>query len=202
MRGAIAFVILFAAVSTATAEVPVVASRSVELRCKANAASAQGFWEGVVTREGKQWKVNVNIEGSAATVDFVDLDIAGVAFPMFVNGSKVRLEKPQPNGRQPVIFDGEVLVDRFSGLWSGLGVSGSFSLMRGTKPPDLIRDEEVSFQNGEVKLSGRYASSLVDDIGRNFSVAQAHDAVCKMRDILFVCYNDHCIALAVNLIED
>ncbi len=156
MRGAIAFVILIAAVSTATGQDrEALASQSAEIRIPANAASTQGFWEGVVTREGRQWRVNANIETSSATVDFVDLDIPGVAFPMFVNGTKVRLEKPQPNGRPPVIFDGEVIGDEFKGQWSGLGVTCTFSMRRGTKrTDDLTREEEVSFQNGDVQLSG------------------------------------------------
>jgi pimeloyl-ACP methyl ester carboxylesterase len=117
-------------------------------------SASKGFYEGVVTREGKQWRVNVNIESVSASVDFVDLDIWDVPFPLFVDGSKVRLEKPQPDGRPAVVFDGEVSGDAFSGRWSGFGVNGTFSLRRGIRPPGTIREEEVSFQNGEVKLSG------------------------------------------------
>lgn len=117
-------------------------------------SNAEGFWSGAVMREGKTWRVNANIREGSATVDFVELDVHDVAFPLFVDGSKVRLEKAQPNGRPPVIFDGVVEGDRFAGSWSGLGVTGAFEMKRsswGDVPP---REEEVSFRNGDVELSG------------------------------------------------
>lgn len=113
-----------------------------------------GFWEGNITRQGKEWRVNVNIEDGAATVDFVDLDVIDVAFPLLADGNKIRLEKPQPDGRPPIIFDGEAVGDTFAGSWSGLGVDGSFSLIKAEKKSIAFREEEVEFQNGDVRLSG------------------------------------------------
>lgn len=116
--------------------------------------SAEGSWVGAVSRDGKDWRVILNIENGVATVDFVDLDVVDVAFPLAVSGDKVRLEKPQPNGRPSVVFDGEMLGDLFAGKWSGLGVEGVFSLKRGVRKVKTWREEEVEFQNGDVRLSG------------------------------------------------
>ncbi len=128
-----------------------------------SALAQQGFWTGAVSREGKQWRVNVDISANSATVDFVDLDVADVPFPMTLNANRVRLERPQPNGRPPVIFDGEVARDVFSGSWSGLGVTGTFSLVRGErKPSPPLREQDVEFYNGDVKLAGTLITPAAD----------------------------------------
>lgn len=124
------------------------------LNLPSNPGKAVGYWEGAVTREGKTWRVNADIAAASATVDFVDLDVRDVAFPLFVDGSSVRLEKVQPNGRPPVIFDGVVDGDRFSGSWRGLGVTGTFEMKRTSWAVAPPREEEVSFKNGDVVLSG------------------------------------------------
>jgi len=129
-------------------------SQWARLKLPSKSASAVGFWEGAVSREGKTWRVNAHIEPASATVDFVDLGVVDVAFPLFVDGSKVRLEKVQPNGRPPVIFDGVVDGDRFSGSWSGLGVTGTFEMKRSSRESAKFREEEVKFLNGDVELSG------------------------------------------------
>lgn len=112
-----------------------------------------GYWEGAVTRDGKQWRVGLNLTNDAATVDFVDLDVIDVAFPLKVDGNRVRLEKPQPSGN-PIIFDGDINGDAFAGNWTGFGVEGTFSLKRGVRKVKAFREEEIAFQNGDVKLSG------------------------------------------------
>ncbi|MEQ1762039.1 MAG: alpha/beta fold hydrolase [Pyrinomonadaceae bacterium] len=124
------------------------------LRLPSKPATAAGSWEGAVTREGKTWRVNAHIAPTSATVDFVDLGITDIAFPLFVDGSRVRLEKPQPNSRPPVIFDGSVDGNVFAGSWSGLGVTGTFSMKRTNRKSEPVREEEVTFRNGEVALSG------------------------------------------------
>jgi pimeloyl-ACP methyl ester carboxylesterase len=129
-------------------------SQWARLRLPTAPGKAVGYWEGAVTRAGKKWQVNAYIKPAHASIDFVDLGVRDVAFPLYVDGSRVRLEKAQPSGRPPVMFDGVVEGDRFAGAWSGLGVTGTFELRReswGDVPP---REEEVSFTNGDVVLSG------------------------------------------------
>ena len=138
----------------AVSEVKFDVSQWARLKLPSKVSNAAGFWEGTVTRDGRSWRVNANIAYESVTVDFVDLDIADIAFPLYVDGSKVRLEKAQPGGRPPVIFDGTVDGDRFSGNWSGLGVTGTFSMKRGLRKPKAFREEEVTFRNGEVELFG------------------------------------------------
>ncbi len=114
---------------------------------------SEGFWKGEVMRDGKRWRVGLRIGQTGATADFLDLDVIDVAFPLYIDGPNVRLEKPQPSGH-PIIFDGKVNGDRFAGKWRGFGVDGTFELKRTKPEAKKYREEEVAFQNGDVKLSG------------------------------------------------
>lgn len=117
-------------------------------------AAASGSWKGVVTRLGKNWKVDLKINGPSATVDFVDLDVFDVAFPLYTfDGRKVRLEKPQPGGN-PIVFDGVLEGGTFSGKWKGFGVEGVFTFTKSSAEARRFREEEVSFTNNTVTLSG------------------------------------------------
>jgi pimeloyl-ACP methyl ester carboxylesterase len=118
------------------------------------AGQAEGFWEGSVKREGRIWRVSAQIGANSATVDFVDMDVWDLPFAISVDAGRVRLERKQPDGRPPVIFDGVIEGEKFSGTWSGLGVSGNFSMRRGVKKPAKLREEEVKFLNGNAELSG------------------------------------------------
>lgn len=129
-------------------------SQWTHLKLPSKPGKAVGSWEGAVLREGRRWRVNVHIEPTSASIDFLDLDVRDVAFPLFVDGAQVRLAKAQPNGRPPVVFDGVIEGDTFAGSWSGLGVTGRFEMRRASFVVAPPREEEVSFRNGDVVLSG------------------------------------------------
>ena len=116
-----------------------------------------GFWSGAIERDGRTWRVeltaNVTESELKVFVTFVDLDVPDVPFPTKRTASGYRLERPQPNG-SPIVFDGVVESDSFAGKWSGLGGDGTFSMKRGQKVAPVYREEEVTFQNGDVKLAG------------------------------------------------
>jgi len=118
---------------------------------------AAGYWTGEVMRNGKTWRVAANIsEGKnevKATVDFLDLDVVELPFTTVRSGAKLQLERPQPSGN-PIIFDGTISGDDYIGTWKGFGVEGTFSLKRSEAKPKLYREEEVTFANGAIKLSG------------------------------------------------
>ena len=119
--------------------------------------SLVGRWEGEVTRDGKQWKVALNAAQIGneikASIDFMDLDMVDIPFPVTRTGERFRLERPQPSGN-PIVFDGEVVGNTFVGTWKGFGVDGSFVLKRSEARAKAYRGEEVSFTNGDVTLSG------------------------------------------------
>lgn len=118
----------------------------------------QGYWVGAVTREGKVWHVNIEIkrdgEKFSAVADFVDVGGVDRVFGVEYNAPRVRLERPQPNGA-PIVFEGSVAGNTFSGSFSGLGTTAEFTLRRrGRERPRFHREQAVTFQNGEVTLSG------------------------------------------------
>src|SRR5262249_48103074 len=54
-----------------------------------------------------------------------------------------------------IIFEGKLEGDTISGKFSGLGKTAEFKLRRqGKAKPKFYREEEVTFKNGEVTLSG------------------------------------------------
>lgn len=116
-----------------------------------------GYWVGEVMRNGKVWRVAANISENGSelrsSVDFIDLDVIDIPFPTTRTGEKLKLERPQPTGN-PIVFDGTVQGDEFRGSWKGFGVNGTFFLRRAEAKPKLYREEEVTFANRDVKLSG------------------------------------------------
>ena len=118
---------------------------------------AAGYWIGEVIRNGKTWRVAASVSVTnnevKASVDFLDLDVIDIPFPATLVGDKLRFERPQPRGN-PIVFEGTVNGEGFSGDWKGFGVEGKFTLKRSTPDPKRYREEEVVFSNGDVKLSG------------------------------------------------
>ena len=116
-----------------------------------------GHWTGAMTREGKSWAVNVDFEWSgkspAVLVDLVDYGIYALPFSLTAESNRLRLERKQPTGLS-VLFDGTVEGETFTGNFSGLGVTAPFVLKRTKAPPSILKEEEVTFRNGEVTLAG------------------------------------------------
>lgn len=118
----------------------------------AQTSSINGFWEGAVEKDGKTWRVNLNIVNDKAFVDFIDVDAHGLEFSVARNGDSWRIERPQPNGK-PIIFEGKLANEIFSGAWSGTNTNAVFRLKRGKAPAKFFREEEITFTNGDVTLS-------------------------------------------------
>jgi dipeptidyl aminopeptidase/acylaminoacyl peptidase len=119
---------------------------------------ATGSWNGAIEREGKTWRVGMTIEkaGDAhkALVDFPDADGYDREFTVTVMpDGKVVLQRPQPSGI-PIVFSGVVTKDEFAGDWTGFGQKAVFKLTRTARPEKFYREQEVSFSNGAVNLSG------------------------------------------------
>jgi len=110
-----------------------------------------------MTREGKSWAVNLDVESSAKNpivlVDLVDYGIYALPFSLSAESNKLRLERKQPTGPS-VVFEGIIEGDTFSGNFSGLGVTAPFVLKRTSAPPSILKEKEVTFRNGEVTLAG------------------------------------------------
>jgi dipeptidyl aminopeptidase/acylaminoacyl peptidase len=122
-----------------------------------SSVTLDGHWTGAMTREGKSWAVNLDIESSAKNpvvlVDLADYGIYGLPFSLSTESNKLRLERKQPTGPS-VLFEGIVEGETFTGNFSGLGVTAPFVLKRTSAAPNILKEEEVTFRNGEVTLAG------------------------------------------------
>ncbi len=129
----------------------------VRAMAEKGSAPLAGAWEGEVTRSGRRWKVAMNALESGdelkASVDFIDLDVVDISFPVTRWGDRFRLERPQPSGNS-IVFDGEVINNTFIGKWNGFGVEGSFAMKRREAAARAYREEEVTFANADIALSG------------------------------------------------
>lgn len=118
----------------------------------------EGYWEGAITREGKTWSMNLDVRKAGDVIkgfaDFLDIEGYGREFSVTQTGDTFRLERPQPNNSPPLIFEGKVTGDNFSGKWSGINLTADFSLKRAAKKAVNFKEEEVTFKNGDVTLSG------------------------------------------------
>ena len=117
-----------------------------------------GNWSGYVEREGKTWRVNARIitndTGRKALVDFPDVDGYDREFAVSISGAgKITLHRPQPSGI-PIIFEGTIAGDSFSGDWSGFGQKAKFKLTRSSVRRVEFAEREITFRNGGVSLSG------------------------------------------------
>ncbi|MBX7173353.1 MAG: alpha/beta fold hydrolase [Pyrinomonadaceae bacterium] len=117
----------------------------------------EGFWQGAVTIANKFWRVNFTVkkdgENYKAVADFLDADGYGREFSVSQNGENFRLERGQPNAN-PIVFEGKVEGDSFKGNWSGVGIKAAFDFLRFSIPKPSYKEEEVTFKNGDVTLSG------------------------------------------------
>lgn len=117
--------------------------------------SVNGHWEGEAVHEGKTFRLALDVAGPrAAFVDYVDLGLEGIPFELSVEGDRVRLERRPANG--PVTtFDGELRDGVLTGRFTGAGAKDApFTLRRTSPRARVLREEEVTFRNGDVTLAG------------------------------------------------
>jgi pimeloyl-ACP methyl ester carboxylesterase len=126
------------------------------------ASKLDGYWEGFVEREGAKLGIKVEFktepDGVRGVIDIPDLYIHGYKL------TNVRYESPSvrfelPLSREPDKFDGAFKGEFIEGTYSGRfyqaeARSAHFILRRLKNKPAPYKQEEVSFQNGEVKLAG------------------------------------------------
>jgi hypothetical protein len=98
--------------------------------------TAEGHWEGAITREGKTWRVNLDLEsrptGPIALVDLVDYAVYDIPFTVTADSNQLRVARKQPTD-VTVSFIGTVEGATFSGEFTGVGITAPFALKRTDK---------------------------------------------------------------------
>ena len=127
--------------------------------------SIDGHWEGNVQVLGTELQVAVDIvsndAGLTATIDIPQQGVNRLAL------KNVRYNPPEVQfeidfGQFSAAFEGKVLGETISGEFQQSGVAGRFELERvevidespPTSVPAQYREEEVTFQNGDITLAG------------------------------------------------
>lgn len=119
--------------------------------------SIEGHWEGVMVREGAELPVSFDFTNEAAglTASFNSLTQRAMGIPLRTvsyTASKIHFELV--GDATTIIFDGELNADAIAGQFREGDAKGTFSIRRVDAKPLTFKQEEVSFRNGDVTLSG------------------------------------------------
>ena len=114
-------------------------------------------WYGRRISEGKTQSIVLRVTRSngerSATVDLPDfgaLDIPASQFSMDTR----RIHFELVGDSSTAIFDGSIAEDSLHGSWKEGERSGSFELKRAPEAGKAVREQDVLFKNGDVRLSG------------------------------------------------
>jgi uncharacterized protein len=116
----------------------------------------EGHWEGTLIREGARLPVSFDIaKGGAPKVSFNSPTQRAIGVPVSnVSYNEPKLHMELVGDTTPIVFDGELKADILIGQFKEGDANGTFSLRRVQAKPRLFREEEVSFRNKDVDLSG------------------------------------------------
>ncbi len=120
---------------------------------------AVGHWQGYWARAGDTLYVTMDIQPGdsasryRASFSTDRLRVAGVPFESAErDGSHIRMTLR--GDATTLVFDGTIAGDSITGTFSEAGNNGTFALRRRPATAATLREEEVEFSNGPVRLSG------------------------------------------------
>jgi pimeloyl-ACP methyl ester carboxylesterase len=119
--------------------------------------SIEGHWEGVMVREGAELPVSFDFTSEAAglTAIFNSPTQRAMGIPLRnVSYTAPKVHFDLVGDATTIIFDGELTVDTIAGKFREGDARGTFSIRRVDAKPPTFKQEEVSFRNGDVTLSG------------------------------------------------
>jgi uncharacterized protein len=119
--------------------------------------SIEGHWEGSMIREGAELVVSFDFvsEASGLKASFNSPTQRALGIPLRnVSYTTPKLHFELVGDATTIIFDGAVTADIIKGQFREAGAQGTFSLRRTEAKSPTFRQEEISFRNGDVTLSG------------------------------------------------
>src|SRR5712692_7886380 len=119
--------------------------------------SIEGHWEGVMVREGAELPVSFDVTNGATglTASFNSPTQKAMGIPLRnVSYTTPKVHFELVGDATTNIFDGELTVDTIAGQFREGDARGTFSIRRVDSKPPTFKQEEVSFRNGDVTLSG------------------------------------------------
>lgn len=119
--------------------------------------SIEGRWEGAMIREGAALAVSFDFMNEAAGLkaSFNSPTQRAMGIPLRnVSFAAPKIHFELVGDATTIIFDGELNADTISGQFRENEARGTFSLRRAPAKPPTYKQEDVSFGNGNVTLSG------------------------------------------------
>jgi pimeloyl-ACP methyl ester carboxylesterase len=119
--------------------------------------SVEGHWEGVMVREGAELPVSFDFtnEATGLKANFNSPTQRALGIPLQkVNYNAPKVHFELVGDATTIIFDGELTADTITGQFREGDARGTFTLRRDEVKPAAFTQEEVSFRNGDVTLSG------------------------------------------------
>ena len=134
--------------------------------------SLAGHWEGIASKDGKTFRLALDfapeVDSSVAYVDFADLALYATPFafqPCSQSAiADVSCLERHPPGAPATTFAGDVKGSIYEGTFDGATATGAhFRLERKSLVASILRQEDVSFRNGDVMLAGTIIFPLGND---------------------------------------
>ena len=117
----------------------------------------EGHWEGALVREGAELAVSFDFasEAGGLKASFNSPTQRALGIPLRnVSYTAPKVHFELVGDATTIIFDGELTADAITGQFREGEAKGTFSLRRAPAKPPTFKQEEVSFRNGDVTLSG------------------------------------------------
>jgi pimeloyl-ACP methyl ester carboxylesterase len=127
--------------------------------------SIEGHWEGVMVREGAELTVSFDFtnQGTELTASFNSPTQRAMGIPLRnVSCTAPKVHFELVGDATTIIFDGELNADVIAGQFREGEAKGTFSIRRVAAKPPTFKQEEISFRNGDVTLSGTLLLPLTE----------------------------------------
>jgi pimeloyl-ACP methyl ester carboxylesterase len=134
--------------------------------CYAIQKSIEGHWEGAMVREGASLPVSFDFTNEAAGLkaSFNSPTQRAMGIPLQkVSFASLKIHFELVGDATTIVFDGDLNGDDISGQFRENDAKGTFSLKRIEAKLPTFKQEEVSFRNGNITLSGTLLSPLTKD---------------------------------------
>jgi len=121
---------------------------------------ALGHWQGYWTRDADTLLVTLEIQPGdsanryRATFSSDRVRVTGIPFSSVERDGCCRIRLTLRGDATTSVFDGMIAKDSITGTFVEAGAKGMFALRRGPLNRATLREEEVQFSNGDVRLSG------------------------------------------------
>ena len=129
--------------------------------------SIEGHWEGSMVRQGAVLTASFDFtsEADGLKAIFNSPTQRAIGIPVRnVSYSSPHIHFELVGDATTIVFDGDLTADTISGQFRENDANGTFTLRRALAKPQTFKQEEVSFRNGSVTLSGTLLLPLTKEL--------------------------------------